>query len=76
MARHGLMNLQGGPYVLLVKPNTFCASKSTMTGSGLTLAQVLPAVSTFEIQLRDSFSNRKTSSTNVILFPASQLLIS
>jgi len=52
-------NVFGSPYSLVVKPGTECATKTTITGSGLTAATV-NSQAYFTIQSRDSFGNART----------------
>jgi len=52
-------NVFGSPYALVVKPGQECATKTTITGSGLTAATV-NSQAAFTIQSRDSFGNART----------------
>jgi len=52
-------NVFGSPYALVVKPGHECATKTTITGSGLTAATV-NSQAAFTIQSRDSFGNART----------------
>jgi hypothetical protein len=52
-------NAFGSPYSLVVKPAQECATRTTITGSGLTAATV-NSQAAFTIQSRDSFGNART----------------
>jgi len=52
-------NAFGSPYSLVVRPAQECATRTTITGSGLTAATV-NSQAAFTIQSRDSFGNART----------------
>jgi hypothetical protein len=54
------MPIISSPFSLIVAPSVECASKSFAIGSGLSRS-VVNSLSTFTVQVRDSFGNLKTS---------------
>jgi len=56
----GNADVDGSPFLLTVRPAaTVCGSKSSLAGSGLTLASLLPARNVFTIHARDEYGNRR-----------------
>ena len=58
------LNLVNSPFSLLVRPAGLCASQSTASGAGISVASVAPQQASFIIQSRDSFANARSQSAH------------